>query len=322
MTESLAIVGMSCRLPGADGLEELWRLVVEGRTAWGPLPDSRLRRDLYFDPEKGKVGRTYSDIGGLVPDRSVDPRRCPITDDLLRRYDVAHHMFLEVASQACLDAGLDPFAMPSGRSTGVYVGHTGGSTKIGDIVYASGIEEATKILADVEAARLVLGDDVHAVAAEVTDGVRRRYSPRVPGERLDLDALGAAAIVREALSLRGPYLVVDAACASSLQALAIAGRSLLQGTIDQAIVGGASYCKSDSLVLFSAAQSVSATGSFPFGEAADGLVTAEGGPLSHAAVIARELGIPGVIGAPRAMLDIPDGARVEIDPVKGSVRVL
>lgn len=55
---------------------------------------------------------------------------------------------------------------------------------------------------------------------------------------------------------------------------------------------------------------------------AGGLVTAEGGPLSHAAVIARELGIPGVIGAPRAMLDIPDGARVEIDPVKGSVRVL
>ena len=276
MTDSLAIVGMSCRLPGADGLEELWRLVVEGRTAWGPLPDSRLRRDLYFDPEKGKVGRTYSEIGGLVPNRPVDPRRCPITDDLLRRYDVAHHIFLEVASQACLDAGLDPFAMPAGQSTGVYVGHTGGSTKIGDIVYASGIEEATKILADVEAARFVLGEDVHAVAAEVTDGVRRRYPGRVPGERLDLDALGAAAIVREALALRGPYMVVDAACASSLQALAIAGRSLLQGTIDQAIVGGASYCKSDSLVLFSAAQSVSATGSFPFGEAADGLVTAEG----------------------------------------------
>ncbi len=276
MTESLAIVGMSCRLPGADGLEEFWRLVVEGRTAWGPLPDSRLQRDLYFDPEKGKIGRTYSDIGGLVPDRAVDPRRCPITDDLLRRYDVAHHLFLEVASQACLDAGLDPFAMPSGRSTGVYVGHTGGSTKIGDIVYASGIEEATRILADVEAARDVLGDDVRAVAAEVIDGVRRRYPPRMPGERLHLDALGAAAIVREALALRGPYLVVDAACASSLQALAIAGRSLLQGTIDQAIVGGASYCKSDSLVLFSAAQSVSATGSFPFGEAADGLVTAEG----------------------------------------------
>ena len=276
LTESLAIVGMSCRLPGADGLEAFWRLVVEGGTAWGPLPESRLRRDLYFDPEKGKVGRTYSDIGGIVPDRPVDRSRCPITDDLLERYDVAHHLFLEVASQACHDAGLDPFAMPADRRTGVYVGHTGGSTKIGDIVYSSGIDEATTVLADVDAARVVLGDQTHAVAAEVTAGVRRRYPGRTPGERLDLGAIGAASIVREALGLSGPYLVVDAACASSLQALAIAARSLLQGSIDQAIVGGASYCKSDSLVLFSAAQSVSATGSCPFGEAADGLVTAEG----------------------------------------------
>lgn len=276
MTEPLAIVGMSCRLPGADGLDEFWRLLVEGRTAWGPLPATRLDRDLYFAPEKGTTGRTYSDIGGLVPDRPVDPRRCPLTDDLLRRYDVAHHLFLEVAAQACHDAGLDPFAMPVDRSTGVYVGHTGGSTRIGDIVYASGIAAGAGILADVEAARLVLGDEVHAVAAEIAAGIRGRYPPRVPGERLHLDALGAAAIVHEALAVRGPYLVVDAACASSLQALAIAARALLAGSIDQAIVGGASYCKSDSLVLFSAAQSVSATGSCPFGEDADGLVTAEG----------------------------------------------
>ncbi|MDA8043611.1 MAG: beta keto-acyl synthase, partial [Pirellulales bacterium] len=64
--------------------------------------------------------------------------------------------------------------------------------------------------------------------------------------------------------------------ASSLQALAIAARALNAGSIDQAIVGGASYCKSDSLVLFSAAQSVSNAGSCPFGKDADGLVTAEG----------------------------------------------
>jgi len=55
---------------------------------------------------------------------------------------------------------------------------------------------------------------------------------------------------------------------------------------------------------------------------AGALVTAEGGPLSHAAVIARELGIPGIIGAPRAMLDIPDGATIEVDPTAGMVRIL
>jgi pyruvate,water dikinase len=55
---------------------------------------------------------------------------------------------------------------------------------------------------------------------------------------------------------------------------------------------------------------------------AGAVVTAEGGALSHAAVLARELGIPGVIGAPRALLDIPDGAMVEVDPTAGVVRVL
>jgi rifampicin phosphotransferase len=55
---------------------------------------------------------------------------------------------------------------------------------------------------------------------------------------------------------------------------------------------------------------------------AGGVVTAEGGPMSHAAVIARELGIPAVVGARTALVDIPDGAMIEVDPIAGEVRVL
>lgn len=55
---------------------------------------------------------------------------------------------------------------------------------------------------------------------------------------------------------------------------------------------------------------------------AGAVVTAEGGPMSHAAVIARELGIPAVIGAHGALTDIPNGALIEVDPVAGEVRVL
>ncbi|NDC64986.1 MAG: hypothetical protein EBZ59_13630, partial [Planctomycetia bacterium] len=69
---------MACRLPGADGLEAFWDLVVHGRTAWGRLPQSRLPRELYFDPEKGKVGRSYSDLGALVSERPADPTVCPL----------------------------------------------------------------------------------------------------------------------------------------------------------------------------------------------------------------------------------------------------
>jgi phosphohistidine swiveling domain-containing protein len=54
---------------------------------------------------------------------------------------------------------------------------------------------------------------------------------------------------------------------------------------------------------------------------AGAIVTAEGGPLSHAAVLARELGIPAVVGV-AAALSLPDGAMVEVDPTAGEVRVL
>ena len=54
---------------------------------------------------------------------------------------------------------------------------------------------------------------------------------------------------------------------------------------------------------------------------AGAVVTADGGPMSHAAVLARELGIPAVVGASGA-LSIADGATVEVDPVAGEVRVV
>jgi len=51
---------------------------------------------------------------------------------------------------------------------------------------------------------------------------------------------------------------------------------------------------------------------------AGAVVTSDGGALSHAAVLARELGIPAIVGAPGA-LDIEDGATVTVDPVLGTV---
>jgi pyruvate,water dikinase len=55
---------------------------------------------------------------------------------------------------------------------------------------------------------------------------------------------------------------------------------------------------------------------------AGAVITTEGALLSHAAVMARELGIPAIIGAEGALDEIPDGAEVEIDAVAGTVKVL
>jgi len=55
---------------------------------------------------------------------------------------------------------------------------------------------------------------------------------------------------------------------------------------------------------------------------AGGLVTEEGGPMCHAAVLSRELNLPAVIGVTGALETIKDGAIVEVDPENNSVRIL
>lgn len=55
---------------------------------------------------------------------------------------------------------------------------------------------------------------------------------------------------------------------------------------------------------------------------ASAIVTADGGPLSHAAVLARELGISAVVGARGALTEIPEGALIDVDPIAGEVRLV
>lgn len=58
----------------------------------------------------------------------------------------------------------------------------------------------------------------------------------------------------------------------------------------------------------------------PLMQRAGAIVTDEGGLTSHAAIIARELKIPCVVGTRFAMRVLKDGDRVEVDAVKGIVR--
>ncbi|KAF0243028.1 MAG: pyruvate water [Planctomycetota bacterium] len=51
------------------------------------------------------------------------------------------------------------------------------------------------------------------------------------------------------------------------------------------------------------------------------VVTGRGGLLSHGAIVARELGVPCVLW-PEARERVPEGARVEVDGAKGTVRVV
>jgi pyruvate,water dikinase len=47
-----------------------------------------------------------------------------------------------------------------------------------------------------------------------------------------------------------------------------------------------------------------------------------GGLLSHAAILAREYGVPTVVGVPGATRVLHDGDRIEMDGTTGDIRVL
>ena len=60
----------------------------------------------------------------------------------------------------------------------------------------------------------------------------------------------------------------------------------------------------------------------PLFATASAVVTDTGGPLSHCAIVAREYGIPAVVGAGPATALIPDGATIEVNGDTGDIRIL
>jgi len=270
----LAIVGMACRLPGADDLDQFWQVLAEGRCAVCDLPPERFDQGLYYDPKKGVRNKSYTRRGAFPANRRFDHQRCPISPELVRKADAIHLMMCQTAAEAFRHAGMDPLDLPL-RNTGVYVGHTIGSGLEGDDAYALGIEETAECLRAVEGMADLPPRERDAIVDALVEEVRSRFLRR-PGDDRDPASNMVAGIIAKGFGLTGPFMAVNAACASSLAALLLACRALQRGTIDMAVVGGASVCGADWLLLFSPAQSMSPTQSRPFDHRADGLIVAEG----------------------------------------------
>ncbi|MGV0714460.1 NAD-dependent epimerase/dehydratase family protein [Mycolicibacterium sp. XJ662] len=67
---------------------------------------------------------------------------------------------------------------------------------------------------------------------------------------------------------------------------------------------------------------VTDTGWTPFFGCAAAIVTNVGGPMSHAAIVAREFGIPAVVNTKTATQRLKNGQFVEVDGAAGTVRVI
>ena len=79
-SQPIAVIGMGCRLPGADNLQQYWQLIQEGRSTVRPLPAERFDRQLYFHPDKGVRGKSYSDVACTIDYGPRDASRPPLPE--------------------------------------------------------------------------------------------------------------------------------------------------------------------------------------------------------------------------------------------------
>nr|WP_083737807.1 type I polyketide synthase [Amycolatopsis keratiniphila] len=115
--DSIAIVGLSCRLPGAPGVSEFWRLLREGGDAISEVPAGRW--DVAADPAAVPVRR-----GGFL-DRvdEFDPAFFGVSPREAAAMDPQQRLMLELSWEALEDAGIVPAGL-AGTKTGVFVGAT------------------------------------------------------------------------------------------------------------------------------------------------------------------------------------------------------
>ncbi|MFJ6381758.1 type I polyketide synthase [Kitasatospora sp. NPDC092039] len=113
--EPIAVVGMACRLPGAEDVEAFWRLLVDGRDAVTEVPPRR--RLLGYRLEHGEPA-----WGGFVDGvEEFDAAFFGVSRDEARRMDPQQRLLLTTVWRALEDAGTAPETLAGGR-TGVFVG--------------------------------------------------------------------------------------------------------------------------------------------------------------------------------------------------------
>jgi len=297
--DPVVIVGRAVRLPGGvDNIQQFERLLFDGRSALSVVPESRFDRDLYFDNRRGQVGKSYTQVGGCVSPEPLD-HDLESRIEKLGTFDLTHRQFAQVAVKAWADSGLamnvanHPDTNQFAARCGIFVGHSGGTDQGGPLAMATLADAALDTLAKTEGFEQLPSSIREDLSERVADRLRNGRPIR-GDDSIHFDAYSAASLTGRLLALGGIREVIDAACASSLLALAHAVSAIRNGRIDSAIVGGATYNNVDNLILFSQSQACSESVSSPFDQNASGLISSEG----YVAItitkrsIAKRLGLP------------------------------
>ncbi|KAF5679435.1 polyketide synthase [Fusarium heterosporum] len=212
--EPVAIVGMSCRLPGGvNNPKEFWEFLVNGESGYSDFPEDRLNIGSWHHPEAVRPGSIVTKGGFFLKHdmNEFDNEFFGITAAEARLMDPAQKQLMEVVYESAEAAGVSVQDL-RGSKTGVYIGNFG-------------LDQALMALKDSE-----------FMSPYTSTGI----SGTILSNRINY-----------ALDLNGPSFTVDTACSSSIYALHLACLGLQNGDCDAAFVGAANAIRSIEAQLFS-----------------------------------------------------------------------
>ncbi|MGB6365677.1 MAG: beta-ketoacyl synthase N-terminal-like domain-containing protein, partial [Thermoanaerobaculia bacterium] len=278
---AIAIVGVSALLPDARDAAAFWENVKSGRYSISEVPTERWDPELYWDPDPKAPDKTYSKIGGWVLDWEWEPLKwqLPIPPRVSEAMDRTQKWAVIGCREALADFGYPDRPLDPER-TAVILGNAMG----GDLHYQTSMRISFPEYARELAQSPSFGNLPHEVRDAITAEFAQRMGDLLPGITEDSMPGELANIiagrVANLFDFHGPNYVVDAACASAKAALNAAVEGLVQEDYDAVLTGGIdANMSAATFTKFCKIGALSATGTRPYADGADGFVMGEGAAL-------------------------------------------
>ena len=270
----IAVIGMGCRFPGAPDLSTYFENILSAKDCTREVPADRWDAATFCDPDSNANDRLPSSRGGYLNSPILfDAAEHGIMPRTVEGGEPEQFLILQTALAALADAGLSADSLKK-HEVELVIGR-GNYFNRGNLTrlqHGRMIAQTLAILAEFHPEWSEA--DREAVRADLRSSLPPFEAATIPGQLTN----ATAGRLAQQFDLSGASFVVDAASSSSLVAIDLAARSLVDRRADLALAG-AVYLEADVdfPLVFRQLNALSRSGrSRPFAAGADGMLPGEG----------------------------------------------
>lgn len=265
----IAVVAAASLFPGSPDATQFWRHMVLGSDLITDVPTTHWLPEDYYDADPKKPGKVYAKRGAFIPAIDFDPLAFGIPPTILSQTDSTQVLTLWTTGQLLeTTEALQRGTVARERVAVILGGNTTDLTTLMAAKIQRPVWENAMRGAGVPADQMA--DACDRIFASYPDWTEATF----PG----LLANVIAGRVANRFDFGGTNYTIDAACASSLAAVAAGVQQLQLGLADLVVTGGAETLNTPHMYMcFSKTPALSRTGDCrPFSERADGTMMGEG----------------------------------------------